>query len=349
MMAMGYKVVRGVDTKNTLGVIESCPRDVMSPVKQMIRSAASSTARLGWNRLYPSIGNFANDPENARIVSAMPQDLRGFLQRDPSPRTDLATYYQTLSASSKWFNEYVVSQMKTKSGEAAYTPDVLKIYDSGVWGHNSPFHWRIHQNEVQSMYNHCLRESQSHCEIAVGTGLFLSNLDQKQCSKLKRIALLDLQPSALEACQSRLALNECYRKNHVQLESHLANILEEPSNQLQGAFNSVAANFLVHCLPPGDDPIFNTFQNCASLLQPSSPRAVFFGTTVLGADLIYDQQHAGPVAVDPIHAYNQAGIFGNQHHSFHIISEALRNSFDDVQIWRIGYCAAWMAKDPKAK
>ena len=40
-------------------------------------------------------------------------------------------------------NSFLESQMKAKSSEAVYTPQIVDVYDTLVWDFNSPFHWRI--------------------------------------------------------------------------------------------------------------------------------------------------------------------------------------------------------------
>ena len=49
-------------------------------------------------------------------------------------------------------NSFLESQMKAKSSEAVYTPQILDVYDAIVWDFNSPFHWRIHPCEIDDLY-----------------------------------------------------------------------------------------------------------------------------------------------------------------------------------------------------
>ena len=74
---------------------------------------------------------------------------------------------------------------------------------------------------------------------------------------------------------------------------------------------------------------------------------VFFGSTILGRDLLDDAGQAGPHAVATIHHYNEIGIFGNSGDSFEDMVAVLENLFNDVSVFKVGYCAVWLAKNPK--
>ena len=300
----------------------------------------TSKTQHAWHRLRPSLKEFVTDQQNASTVAMLPDALKQKMLSDPSPGESL--YQETLAESTSWVNDCIKNEMKKPTGEAAYTTNLLESYDAMVWRHNSVYHWRMNQEEAQGIYDDCLLESKSHCEIAVGTGLFLDGLDFSKCAQLSGVTLVDLQPDALQACQSRLQENPHFV--NIQIDQVHANILEDPPSNLQTSFDSVAANFLVHCLPPGKETISTTFSHCASLLRDGG---IFFGSTILGKELLEDAENAGPASVDTINTYNEIGVFGNRDHSFRDLSEALHESFQDVEVWRVGYCAAWKARIPK--
>lgn len=243
-------------------------------------------------------------------------------------------------------NTFFERQMTKNTSEAVYTPASLDAYDAMVWDFNSPFHWRIHRQEIDALYQQGLEGAQRHCEVAVGTGLFLrewanqSHVD----AGLEQLTLMDLSPSSLEGCYQRLQTEE-YFVNHVSVEKVQANILESPPRNLRGIYDSVAANFLLHCLP-GNSLLdkYEAIQSCASLLKPSGS---FFGSTILGKDLEVDAAAAGPHALATNKLYNQLGIFGNSGDTFEDIAVILNDLFYDVTIFQIGYCAVWLARNPK--
>ena len=114
-------------------------------------------------------------------------------------------------------NSFLESQMKAKSSEAVYTPQILDVYDAIVWDFNSPFHWRIHPCEIDNLYQRGLQGSHRHCEVAVGTGLFLRGWARKaiksKTSLLEHLTLVDLSLSSLEGCHQRLLGEEYFSES----------------------------------------------------------------------------------------------------------------------------------------
>ena len=64
--------------------------------------------------------------------------------------------------------------------------------DSLVWGFNSPFLWRIAEQDIRSLYVSNIR--QKHAELGVGTGLFLTKDVSKSCQS---VTLMDLNRNSL--------------------------------------------------------------------------------------------------------------------------------------------------------
>ncbi|KAL3783991.1 hypothetical protein HJC23_013371 [Cyclotella cryptica] len=113
----------------------------------------------------------------------------------------------------------------------------------------------------------------------------------------------------------------------------------------RGQYESVAANFLFHCLH-GSNMLdkFQSFQNCASLL---SKDGVFIGSTILGKEMLLDAERAGKTPVKVLHTYNDWGIFGNLGDSFEDLENVLKDLFCEVELKRVGYCGVWKARGPK--
>ena len=227
-----------------------------------------------------------------------------------------------------------------------------------MWGFNSPFLWRISQEDISLLYR--AHVSRHHCEIAVGTGLFLSNINQST----KEMTLIDLNENCLQVCEERIKnvyslkhedgkitppdisklvaditdtspLTEKVKEGH---SSHLAPI--------RGKFHSVGANFLFHCLHGSNlyDKV-DAFRNYASLLDPKD--GVFFGSTILGKEMLDDDNNVGETAMHVLRVFNDMGVFGNLGDSLEDLDGILRDIFDVVDVQRVGYCGVWTARHPK--
>lgn len=249
-------------------------------------------------------------------------------------------------------NTFLEQQMDKNTSEAVYTAATLDAYDAMVWDFNAPFHWRIHRDDIAALYEQGLQGSERHCEVAVGTGLFLRSWANATGSNercMQHLTLMDLSTSSLERCHQRLQQVDYFDNNHnnhnVTIERVPANILKSPDTTLQGQFNSVAANFLLHCLH-GKSLLDkrSAVESCAALLQKDG---VLFGSTILGKDLLQDDIVAGPHAIATNQLYNDLGIFGNIGDTFSDMSTILEDSFQEVAIYKVGYCAVWLARNPK--
>ncbi|KAL7517478.1 hypothetical protein ACHAWX_002393 [Stephanocyclus meneghinianus] len=112
-----------------------------------------------------------------------------------------------------------------------------------------------------------------------------------------------------------------------------------------GQYQSVAANFLFHCLH-GSSILdkFQSFQNCASLLGRDG---VFIGSTILGKEMLLDAGRAGEIPLKVLHTYNDWGVFGNLGDSFEDLENVLKDLFLEVELKKVGYCGLWKATGPK--
>mmetsp|Transcript_26960 Transcript_26960/g.38666 ORF Transcript_26960/g.38666 Transcript_26960/m.38666 type:complete len:140 (+) Transcript_26960:121-540(+) len=119
-----------------------------------------------------------------------------------------------------------------------------------------------------------------------------------------------------------------------------------PLTPIRGKFQSVGANFLFHCLHWSNlyDKV-DAFRNCASLLDPKD--GVFFGSTILGKEMLDDDNNAGETAMRVLRVFNDVGVFGNLGDSLEDLDGALRDIFDNVDVQLVGYCGVWTARHPK--
>src|SRR5262245_6971850 len=121
-------------------------------------------------------------------------------------------------------------------GQRIYTPFVLRAYDVFVLGFSNRFAWRCPSPRMLEQYDRHL--GRRHLDVGVGTGWYLDHstwpVDQPA------ITLLDLNENSLSTAARRLAR---YAPREVR-----ANVLD-PLPLGDERFESVAANYLLHCLP----------------------------------------------------------------------------------------------------
>ncbi len=220
------------------------------------------------------------------------------------------------------------------------------VDDVLVWGLNSPFFWRITLEDIRSLYKSNI--SQNHCEIGVGTGLLLSKDVSNVC---KAITLIDLNDNSLNSCEERIQSTYSYEGETPNISKLVADIMVPPDEESvltpkRGTFQSVGANFLLHCLHGSslrDKEV--AIRNCASLLDPKA--GVFFGSTILGKEMVLDERNAGETAMQVLTSFNESGVFGNTGDSMEDLEHILKEIFDEVTIWQVGYCGVWTARNPK--
>lgn len=286
--------------------------------------------------------------------SAFPAGISSLL-RELASKEDESKSKDTTTLSSEEYNHLmeemvscgngmlkIVADKAEKMGsEQVYDADVLELYDTLVWGFNSPFLWRISESNIHDLYSSNI--SSNHAEIGVGTGLFLGK--DVSC-KSKSITLMDLNQNSLNVCEKRIlrCFNEGEKAPNV--NKLIVDIVKEDSSSPQkGLYDSVSANFLFHCLHGNSlqDKI-SAFKNCASLV---SSEGVFFGSTILGKEMLNDVDGAGETSLGVLNNYNDWGIFGNLGDSFDELETILNELFNEVDLKKVGFCGVWTARGPK--
>ena len=301
---------------------------------------------------------------NDTVKAALEVDYASVKDRDAA----LMTVTQSINS---WVHQNTVAAFKQTSvgSEGIYNPALLQIYDNFVWEYNSPYLWRIESNEILDLYRECVGNSHNHCEIAVGTGYFLDAMVKERQLKIDTaddgsdenkitdtLTLMDLNPNTLEVCEQRLKVALATTNNGDGNDISLTKLHYDvvagkvmdggDTKAREHAYDSVAANFLFHCLHDDNKELETTrsaISNIRRLVHPKD--GVFFGSTILGKDILEEDDN--PSAKETLEKYNKWGIFGNQHDSFEGIAQLLDDHFNTVDVWRSGYCAVWKAKHPK--
>jgi len=215
------------------------------------------------------------------------------------------------------------ARLDPSAGARIYTPGALDFYDIVVHGLSNTFAWRCPTKELIAQYNRNV--GSRHMDIGVGTGLFLDRC--RFPTPNPTIALVDLNPSALAYTKKRIGR---YRPT-----THEANVLE-PFELDVGPFDSIALNYLLHCLPGDMKSKRAVFANIEPHLAEGG---VVFGATILGRSARHNL-----LARTLIRAYNARGVFGNRDDSLAELEAALGEYFKRVSIVVHGSVALFTAR-----
>ncbi|MRI33520.1 methyltransferase type 12 [Endozoicomonas sp. OPT23] len=219
------------------------------------------------------------------------------------------------------------SQQAVQQGQAVYSKKILNIYDWLVLRISNPFIWRCRTAHIKRLYEQNL--SVRHLDVGVGTGYFLD-----KCSfpvSYPELVLLDMNLNCLEETSQRVM-----RYHPV---SHQINILE-PLNVKEQPFQSIAVNYLLHCLPGSIATKSVVFDH---LLPYLAKDGVIFGSTLLnkgGAHNFFSRRLMS--------FYNDKGIFHNTEDSLEELEAALAKRFKRYELKVYGVGVLFKAWNPIA-
>jgi ubiquinone/menaquinone biosynthesis C-methylase UbiE len=206
-----------------------------------------------------------------------------------------------------------------EAGAAIYSTRVLSMYDLAVIKVSNLLAWRCPAQLTLGLYNQHI--SANHLEVGVGTGYYLDRC--RFPSSTLRLVLLDLNPNSLQMAVQRL------QRYHPTVQ--LANVLE-PLQCDAPAFDSIALNYVLHCLPGTMQSKHVVFDNLKPWLNPEG---VVFGTTILGQGL-----RPNYLARKLMQLYNAKGIFSNREDNLTDLNAILKRSFRDYWTQVVG-CVAF--------
>jgi hypothetical protein len=183
--------------------------------------------------------------------------------------------------------------------------------------------WRCPIARTLELYRQHL--SSNHLEVGVGTGYFLEHSELPGAER--RLALLDLSPHCLQRTATRLSryAPEIYRANAL-----------APIELSVRLFDSIAMNYVLHCMPGAIRKKGIAFANLKPLLNESG---VLFGSTVLRHGVRCDLG-----ARSFMRLYNAAEVFCNLEDSLADLKRALEMTFRSVQIEVIGCVAQFSGR-----
>ncbi len=207
------------------------------------------------------------------------------------------------------------------AGQAVYTRRTLDLYDVVVLGLSNALIWKCPTRRLLDHYNEYV--AAQHLDVGVGTGWFLDHC--RFPADRPQITLLDLNPVCLERASARIGR---YAPKIVR-----ANVLE-PVELETGPFDSIALNYLLHCLPGALEQKAVVFDHLKPFLAP--------GGVVFGSTLLAEGVERSGAARALMRFYNAKGIFSNQQDSVESLRRELAARFEQVRVEIVG-CAALFA------
>jgi SAM-dependent methyltransferase len=217
----------------------------------------------------------------------------------------------------------VPSDHPSYAGQATYNSSFLRIYDPFVVHFSGRFIYRCPSNRLQRMYD--MHAGQRHLDLGPGSGYFLDRC--RFGGDRPELTLVDLNPDVL-----RYAAHRLRRHGPSTLQ---ADVLQ-PLPLEPGRFDSIAMNYLLHCLPGTIQQKSHIFPGLAALLAPGG---VLFGSTAVAGDGSHGWLERLLVPI-----YNRKGILSNADDSEEELTARLRTAFGSVQIERRGSIVLFVAR-----
>ncbi|MEH6357419.1 MAG: class I SAM-dependent methyltransferase [Pseudomonadales bacterium] len=212
---------------------------------------------------------------------------------------------------------------QANAGQAVYSKSTLSLYDFFVLGISNRFLWRCPTEQLLSHYNRHV--TGNHLDVGVGTGYFLDHC--KFPSGEPRLALMDMNKSSLAYAAHRVA--------RYQPDSHQQNVLLPIETDIK-KFDSIAINYLLHCLLGAITSKAVVFKHLQTLMNP--------GATLFGSTIVQGNAPRNGCAQQLMNFYNRKGIFSNQQDCLEDLRSELSQSFTSVEIKMIGCVALFSAQ-----
>jgi SAM-dependent methyltransferase len=209
------------------------------------------------------------------------------------------------------------------AGQAAYTPALLRVYDTIVLRISNRWVWRCPTATLVAHYE--ANVGPHHLDAGPGTGYFL---DVADLPRLRRLVLVDANPAVLDHAGRRLA-----RFAPELLEANVLVPINHP-----GGVDTVGCNYVLHCLPGTLGEKAEAIANLTRLLRPGG---VLFGSTILG-----EPRGLTVVGRRLLEAYNRRGVFDNVTDTRVELERVLARTLTNVEIEVHGAVAVFRATRP---
>lgn len=215
------------------------------------------------------------------------------------------------------------------AGAALYSRALLSMYDTVVLRWSNTLVWRCPREHLLAHYNSQL--GGRHLDIGPGTGWYLRRATFPTPSPV--VALLDLNPNTLQMTTARLAARG------ITAAAHTGSVLAPLPTDI-GVFDSVAANFVLHCVPGTWADKGRAFGNVAQVMAENG---VFFGATILATGVHHTRLSR---ALNRLYT-GRIRLFHNRGDDLDGLRTALTATFENVEITVVGAVAVFAARGPR--
>lgn len=210
-------------------------------------------------------------------------------------------------------------------GQREYTRLFLRIYDPLILGVLAPVVWRCPASRLLDGYRR--HTGHRHLDVGPGTGFFL---DRAGLAGGAAVTLLDPNRDVLDHASRRL--------QNFDVTTIEADVLKPLP--VEGPFDSVALNGVLHCLPGPLESKAAAVANAAAVL---APEGVLFGSSILGTAA----RHTW-LGRRILEANNRRGTFDNLRDTEEGLGEILTAWFERVELETVGAMAIFTATSPRA-
>lgn len=210
-------------------------------------------------------------------------------------------------------------------GARIYSTPVLGFYDLLVVRLSNSWAWRCPSRLMLDRYDRFL--GRHHLDVGPGTGWYLAHAELPAAAE---ITLLDLNSNSLDRAAARTG---------GAVRSRVVADVLAPLPDTLGPFDSVAVNYVLHCLPGTWADKGTAIEHLAARLADDG---VLFGSTILGRGAGHNLPGRGLMAL-----YNALGIFHNRDDDEIGLETVLRQNFAQVSIDVVGTVAMFSASAPR--
>jgi SAM-dependent methyltransferase len=199
----------------------------------------------------------------------------------------------------------------------------LALYDLLILRALCPWVWRCPNERILAAYRQHV--SDNHLEVGVGTGYFLDHA--RFSIAAPRLALLDLNSHCLARTARRVA------RYHP--EVYRADVLQ-PIVLGVHRFDSIALNYVLHCLPAPWPQKGAVFGHLKALLNP--------GGTLFGATLLQGDVPQSAAAAGLMRWFNARGTLHNRDDTLSLLVAGLEQHLDAVRVEQVGCVALFSGR-----
>lgn len=226
-----------------------------------------------------------------------------------------------------------MNDQEVRRGAGIYSKPVLVIYDTLVVRLSNSVAWRCPSRLMLERYDQLL--GRKHLDVGPGTGWYLAHADSPNDLQL---TLMDLNKNSIEHATQRLRAELDGGQLSNVPRGLVGNVLE-PIPETAGQFDSIAVNYVFHCVPGTWQEKGVAFEHLAQRLDDDG---VLFGATILGDDTSHNILGRGLMDL-----YNHMGIFHNREDDVDGLCAALESAFEDVTLRVVGKVAVFDARGPR--